>query len=292
MKKVLIVDSTPFGQAPYIKTYTDSFDKMGIPWDIFVWDKNQNLNDITYKDHIFTSYRIMHLKGKEKYYDFYKISRDILKIIKREGISHLVIVNSIWAILLYKCLRNYTNRFILDIRDYKIEKKTIIQFLLKDIINRSYCTFISSEGFQDFLPPSQHIHVIHNLDTNHMKIRVAEKVPTDINKIKIGFVGYVRYDAPNRWLIKQLRNHSDTEIHYYGGFSRYCNFHKEKNLIGNNVFFHGPYNNDDKSEIYNDIDFINALYSQDYSSRIALPNCECQPKSESLAHEFLSHSCS
>lgn len=87
MKKVLIVDSTPFGQAPYIKTYTDSFDKMGIPWDIFVWDKNQNLNDITYKDHIFTSYRIMHLKGKEKYYDFYKISRDILKIIKREGID-------------------------------------------------------------------------------------------------------------------------------------------------------------------------------------------------------------
>lgn len=40
MKKVLLIDSTPVKQAPYLNIYTSIFDKKRLSWDILTWDKD------------------------------------------------------------------------------------------------------------------------------------------------------------------------------------------------------------------------------------------------------------
>lgn len=269
--KVLLIDSTEISQAPYLEIYTQIFDKQKVEWDIFTWNKDINSN-LTYADHVYTAHKKMHLRGIKKYYDFYRISKLAKKLICNHGYTHLVIINTIWATLLCKQLEEFKNRYILDVRDYKMENKPCFSWILKRIVNHSYATVISSEGFREFMPENDKLLVAHNLMADTGKSYDKPSLNREKLPIKIGFVGYVRYNEPNRGLIKCLKNNLNYEIHYYGALSRYCDFHIDSILKSDNVFMHGKYDNKDKDILYKNIDIINALSGMDNESRWLTPN--------------------
>ena len=93
-------------------------------------------------------------------------------------------------------------------------------------------------------------------------------------KIKIGFVGVVRYMKENMNLIRQMKNNGKYEFVYIGKTYPECNLEKTcKNENIENVTFKGEFNNKDKPEIYKDIDIINALYgNESLEVQTALPN--------------------
>lgn len=270
MAKVLLLDSTPIGQAPYLKIYTDVLDAHKVSWDILSWDKEQT-GKTTAEDGIITIHRKMHLHGFAKLNDFYQVSKEMKRIISSQHYTHIIMVNTIWAFLLRSTLSSFKRRYILDIRDYKFEKEIIVRLQLSKLVTNSFCTVISSEGFRDFLPASDRIIVAHNISGEEHVVEEPSLYPGK-RSVSIGYVGYIRYNESNRMMIQNLGGNTTYKLYYYGSVSKYCDFINDDSLKRNNVFMMGQFDNTEKYKIYKDIDMINSLFDLSYAAATLTPN--------------------
>ena len=269
--KVLIFDSTVLEQAPYIKYYERELVAKNIAYNICTWDKYSDAK-ITTDGCVITIHQKWHL-GKRKYFDFISVSRKLKEIIDNGHYTHLILVNTIWAMLLrHTLLSHFRNRYILDVRDYKCETITGYQFFLKDIINNSFFTTISSDGFREFLPKSAKIITNHNI-TN---IKSAFKLPSlcaNKKHVSIGFFGYIRYKKENELLIHKMGGNRRFSLFYRGVYAENCRLDKMSEIKYSNVNFGGPFNNDDKPVLYKNVDMIHSIYgNEDLATSTLLPN--------------------
>ena len=100
---------------PYLDNYLCVLSKIGIDYDLIVWDrfKIDNFNLFTYQDK-----KIGH---KREFFDYYKYSIYIKNILKKNEYEKCII----FGIQLSYFLSNYLSKFykdnyIIDIRDYNI----------------------------------------------------------------------------------------------------------------------------------------------------------------------------
>lgn len=92
-----------------------------------------------------------------------------------------------------------------------------------------------------------------------------EKTPSD--KIRISFIGNVRYKKANLNIIECCKKFKDLEMHFYG----YGTVLDElKKYESDNVVFHGPYQYNELNDIYKNVDIINCVY--DTTSNDGFPN--------------------
>lgn len=267
--KVFIFDSTPLEKAPYIENYTSVCKLHGIEYKICCWDK---FNDgaVTVKDNVITIHKKC-ANGIKKLFDFYFVSMKIKEILEQDRYTHLVIINSVWALLLYDVLEKFKNKYILDIRDYKFEDKYFIPYIMKHIVNNSFFTTISSMGFSLFLPNSNKIIVNHNISNwNYEEI---EPTVSKYKKNKIIFLGHIRYLDVNRKIINTFKNQNKYSLTYKGTYAIGCELGEMQDLFHSNVYFEGRFKNSDKPIIYKEYDLINSVYGNDEISVITLtPN--------------------
>ena len=197
--KVFIFDSTRLEQAPYIAYYEQELKAKHIPYHVCTWDKSTDA-PTSVEDTVITIHSKWHL-GKRKYLDFIRIARKLKKIIQEGQYTHIVVVNTIWAMLLRSLLlRDFPGRYVIDIRDYKCETKPGYQFFLKALIEKSFFTTVSSDGFRTFLPASSKIISNHNI-TNMEAIAKRSTLFPHKEHIAIGFFGFIRYKEENEAII-------------------------------------------------------------------------------------------
>ena len=110
-----------------------------------------------------------------------------------------------------------------------------------------------------------------------MRIETTAVVINDIRdkeKIVIGYVGGIRYFDINSSLLKQFSNNSKFELFYAGRANLDCdleNFCRINKIY--NVRFIGAFNNDEKFNLYKNVDIINAIYGNNsLEVTTALPN--------------------
>ena len=170
-------------------------------------------------------------------------------------------------------ISNYRGKYILDIRDYTYEKYKFYKKRVDNLVKNSFITTVSSFGFFRFLENNKKIYLNHNI-SNWDVFGFSDNELSKKPKIKIGFVGVVRYMKENMNLIRQMKNNGKYEFVYIGKTYPECNLEKTcKNENIENVTFKGEFNNKDKPEIYKDIDIINALYgNESLEVQTALPN--------------------
>ena len=266
--KVFIFDSTTIDKAPYIQNYTNIFDEIGVEYDICTWDKYSGNGIVSKKSGQITVHKQWHL-GKRKLIDFISVSRILKKIIKSEEYTHLIIVNSIWAILLYDVLIKFRGKYILDIRDYKCENVFGVKSILKMIIEDSFFTTISSGGFRDFLPESNKIienHNISNLDYEENETTLSRNK----DLVNIVYMGHVRYFEENKKLIDKILDNKRFNLTYRGSYAVGCDL---QNYESNNIKFYGKFENKDKPSLYMQYDLIHSLYGNNHISITSLlPN--------------------
>lgn len=269
--KVCIVTYDEYINIPYIKKYESILKAYNIDYDIILWDKRNVENSNANNRHIF--------RGHVSKYKFIKIFTFLkwryycLKVLSKNEYDKLIILTTIPTILLMdKLLLRYKNRYIFDIRDYTYEKYSIYKKVVDTLVDKSFCTFISSPKFKSFLSLSDKLIVNHNITNENNRIKY--NVDLDKDKIVLGFVGGVRYYEKNCNIINQLSNKTDITLKYIGkvhpgnDLQKFC----LKNNI-NNVEFYGAYKNEQKPEIYKNIDLINSIYGNDsLEVTTALPN--------------------
>lgn len=271
--KVFIFDSTPLKQAPYIPYYEKELLAKHIPYHVCTWDKSTDA-PTSIEDTVITIHSKWHL-GKRKYLDFIRISQRLKKIIQEGQYTHIVVVNTIWAMLLRAMLlRDFLGRYVIDIRDYKCETMPGYQFFLKELIEKSFFTTVSSDGFRAFLPVSSKIISNHNI-TNMEALAECPTLFPNKEHIAIGFFGFIRYKEENETIIQCIGKSGGDRFSllYRGVFSEGCHLDRDPALRFENVVYGGPFQNADKPEMYRSIDLIHSVYgNNDLAKSTLLPN--------------------
>lgn len=207
--------------------------------------------------------------GKRKIFDFIIVANILRNIIQKGKYTHFIIVNSVWAILLIDVLLKNKEKYILDIRDYKCENVIGIKILLKQIIENSFFTTISSGGFRKFLPNSKKIIENHNISN----IEYEEKYPTlykGKSEVNIVYMGHVRYFEENKKLINFVKDNNRFILTYMGTYAKGCNI---KDTNRKNIIFKEAFNNKEKPFLYKNYDVIHPLYgNNDISVSTLTPN--------------------
>ena len=273
--KIGIIGFIDKNKIPYIEFYEKEINKKKINYNSIFWDRFNNLK--TEKN---GNEYIIHIKcipGENKLKKIIPMilfKLEVEKIIKKEEYTHLVILTTIPGVLLCRTLLNkFKNKYILDILDYTYEKYSFYKNIVEKLIQESYFTAISSNGFLKFLPQNEKIISCHNISNiNSVKADCCDLK----NKccITIGFVGGVRYFKENCKLIDAFANNTKYKLAYIGKANLDCNLEeycKQKNIT--NVIFKGQFDNKDKPKIYEKIDLINAVYGNNsLEVTTALPN--------------------
>ena len=164
-------------------------------------------------------------------------------------------------------------------------KKSIVRKIFKWIdkgtIRRSLLTVFTSEGFVDYTfgekqKPENVLVIPNKLNSRFFNAEKKAEVKAntiDINHIKFGFVGIIRY--PNtiiRFAEVVGKLFPQHEFHFYGDPDVPSNVDVVKTM--SNVYLHGPFVNPvELPEIYSNIDIVISCYdTTSWNVRVAEPN--------------------
>lgn len=273
--KIGIIAFSGRNNMPYLKYYEDIIKNEKVNYECVFWDRFTNGK--TEKINNEYTLHIKCLPGGNKtgkIIPMLKYKYIVEKIIKKEQYTHLIILTTLPGVLINKVLlKQFKNKYILDIRDYTYEKYTFYKKIVDKLVDNSFFTAISSKGFLRFISDNEKIIPCHNISNIEAKKETCEDLRSK-KQITIGFVGGVRYFKENCQLIDALANNERYRLMYIGrtyfdcDLKGYC---KSKNI--KNVVFKGEFRNEDKPNLYEEIDLINAVYGNNsLEVTTALPN--------------------
>lgn len=244
---------------PYINKYLENMD---CDFDIIYWNRDGIDENIKARNVYSFDYKLELEDGKWRkikgYWHFMKCAGKVLGKNRYDGV---ILLQTIAGILLRRVLKkHYLGKFILDIRDYTLEKNCLFFLLEKDVINASTITVISSEGYRKFLPPFERYVVVHNNRTINdsvvVNIRNRQK---ERSKLIIAFIGRILYQEQSKKLMNLFKNDTRFELWFIGADAEKLTSFCERNNISN-VKISGRFLPENIMEYYKDVDIINNLY--------------------------------
>lgn len=269
--KVCIIGHTERNYLPYMDRYTEFLDANHVDYDIICWQREEL--DIVGDRNEFNYYAPIPTSTFSKITSYYKYGKFIKSIIKKNKYDKIIVLTSVLAVTLSHFLtKEYSGKYIFDIRDYTFEKFPPYKAIIDKLIRCSAVTAISSKGFMEFLSPSPNIVLNHNIAPIEPSICTADIKTKQV--INIGFIGGVRYYEENAALISKLKNTFKYQLWYIGQPTVGCDLegYCAENEI-TNVSFIGKFQNDQKAELYKNIDIVNSIYGDDsLEVTTALPN--------------------
>lgn len=266
MKIALICPSNML-YMPYVDNYTKIFDETDVDYCVINWDrfKIEKNSEFTYRDS-----KIGHQRS---FLDYFKYSRFVLNILKKNKYDK-VVVFGIQLVFFLKShlIKEYSNKYIIDIRDHN---RIVKYFNIEKLIDHSNFTVLSSPGYKEWLPKSNKYIINHNTKIESLDELI--EVDGDIkNKdiINTNYIGSIRDCKINIDFINSLKNkkHIALNFHGEGAINKDIENHVTNQTIGN-VKLTGRYEKEQESELYKSSDLINILIPNDsINSRTLLPN--------------------
>ena len=263
-------------RCPYLNKYTDILEENSIDYEVIYWDRASHNKDLKYIEGTKKNkYHIYSLKSKElrhpalKIIDFYRFSRFVKYIINEMKYEKLILLTTMSGIIITSELKNkYKNKYIFDYRDASFEYFRPFKRKLGEIIENSYFTCISSEGFLEILPQSHKYIMTHNIPNNP---KVMQYKQTFNDKIAIGYIGGIRESKYMKKLIDLFKGDNRFEFVIHGGgenLEELIEYAKESI----NIIFTGPYVETEKAHLVKNLDLICYNYPESYVNNYATAN--------------------
>ena len=259
--KVLIVGFFTKTYMPYINNYEKVLSEKNISYDVVCFDRDST-GKVKKEGNVYTFSHKTTANKFAKLFPVFRYGSYVKKIIKENKYDKIIVLTTMPGILIYNILlKKYSGKYIFDYRDYTYEKYSFFRKMVNRIIDNSYATFISSDGYKRYFNDQKNIYLCHNISN----IDDVEKNVIDLKKkknINIGFLGYVRYFDVNSKLINDFKNDKKYSLTYIGTPFSDCDlesFCKSNDI--KNVTLIGKYDNNDKAKLYKNIDLINSIYS-------------------------------
>lgn len=267
MKKLAIICPSNILYMPYLNNYLNTIKSLSIEYHIYVWDRS-NLE--VSSERTFRDKKIGH---KRNLFDYCKYRSFLLSKLKKDEYDIIIVFGLQLGFFLKGFLiKNYKNRYILDIRDYN---KILKVFNPMKLIQNSYFTTISSPRYIEWLPISKKYVLNHNHDLKSVEKIERSRFPNLTNElIKISYIGSLVNLDENIDFINALSNSSRVNIAFYGlgiindDLKKHI---KEKNI--NNVSIKGKYEQFEEASLYKKTDMVNMiLYNKNINDRTCLSN--------------------
>lgn len=269
--KILIVGFAKIKYMPYLNLYLENLDREKNEIHLVYWnrdERSENLSSVEGLElHEFKCYQEDEVSKTSKIKNFLKFKKHVKSILK-EKFDFIIVLQSVTAVLLSDILvsKRFKNKYIYDYRDCTYENVGAYKNAVSKLAENSYATFVSSKGFERFLPQSEKIKFSHNiLSEDLLCCQDIKKIKTSSQKIRIGFWGFLREEDVNLKIIEKVSKDQRFELHYYGREQKTaCNLKEyvHKNKI-KNVFFHGEYEPRDKYEFLKNTDIIHNIYAHE-----------------------------
>lgn len=259
--KICILGAVNIKHMTLISHYLDNINLDKNKVDIIHVDKygiNEEIENVTmYKFPIKIDNKWTKIRKAKEYYNFKPYAQRIIN----QNHYDLIIVWGTYTAHLFKdfLVKKYSNRYILNIRDYFYEKNKIVYYRMKKLVENSLITTISSDGFLEFLPPSEKYQVIYSF--NRRIIKNSKKNTEFINKLplKISFIGNNRFYDIHKTFMKKLKNDERFILQYFGTGSDNLRKFAEENEIMNTKFIDG-FPMKETAKLLDETDILNNIY--------------------------------
>jgi hypothetical protein len=274
--KVGIIGFTNLYGMPYLNVYASILKKENIDFEVVYWNRDSQAEPSDFKVIAFNKRMVPNSSKSSKIINYALYSNFIKSVVKKNKYDFLVILTTVPAVFLSLFLREFKNRYIVDIRDYSFEHVRFFKALMDLSLKNSAFNVISSPGFYELVKEKfrSKTYLCNNISYDLNKHTGNKTTTLGKAKVVIGFVGAIRYYDECVKLIEEIRNDSRFEFSFYGGglvgerLALYC---KSNNI--NNVFFNGRFTPSQKAEIYSNIDIIFNLYGNKTKGvKLALSN--------------------
>ncbi|MFK8793965.1 glycosyltransferase family protein [Planococcus plakortidis] len=238
-KKICFISLSNLYLCPYIKRYVEIIEKSdeNYEFDIIYWDRH-NLNEIYDGANKSISFQYILSEGssyKEKVLGYLKFKKFTQKKIQENKYNGIVLLQTSAGVLLQKSLKKlYFKKYILDIRDYTMENNKLFYYLISKLIDNSFLTVISSEGYKNFLPEYKYL-ITHN--SNEIEEKVLSKFDKrnrTTEKIVISYIGLIRFHEQNKKVIMNFLNDNRFTLRFIGedamSLKSFCDENNVKNV--------------------------------------------------------------
>lgn len=204
--------------APFLKFYENLFQKVeNVEYDVIYLDRHPELNEPNDEHHIPISW-----VGKDDHNVISKVLTSATypskarKVLNAKNYDFIFALTTMPGVFLANYLiRNYADKYLLDIRDYTKEHIRGYYKTEKRVVQNAAINVISSPDYTSFLPEAEY-HVCHNLNIPEAEIcpEVFKKSLSD--RIVIAYVGNIQYVDYCMRLIKLVETDDRFEFHFYG----------------------------------------------------------------------------
>lgn len=261
MNKICIVSMSNLYVCPYLQRYLEIINGNCL-YDIIYWDRHGIEEKIDANETYIFQQRLEESENKaRKLMKFIKYRQFIKKIILNNKYDGIIFLHNNIAILLSGILlKHYNKNYIIDIRDYTMEKNGIYSAIEKKLLDNAAECIISSDGYKAFLPESDYTitHNTFNIDSD-IKQKFRNRLRKNEDKINISFIGLVRFFDQNKKIIENFGNDKRFILNYYGK-----NAYKLEKYIGSNKYSNINYIDrfepSETIKFYQSADIINNAY--------------------------------
>jgi len=266
--KILILGFTKIKYLPYLRLHLENIDLEKNDVHVVLWDRDGEEDEKLNAPVTWHTYRFFLKPGipkRKKLGGFLGYRKFVKKLMKEIKFDFVIPMHTFPGFLLSDVLaRKFKGRYIYDYRDKTFEHIGFFKRIIHKVVRNSRATFVSSNGFRQYLPEKNEIYTVHNYLKDSLSHRPeAPKAKSD--KISLAFWGMIRPLSVNLTMIEKLANDPRFELHYYGTISPLVKSLQKKTeeLNANNVFFHGTYVSTDRYEFAARTDIIHNLFAND-----------------------------
>jgi hypothetical protein len=265
--KIAILFPNNIATGPYVNYYTKVLDTSHVEYEVITWNRKgiTEENTIAYNNKFKSQNPIMLAL---EYYRFCLFIKQQLK--ERQFDKVMVFSPQLGVFLVSFLCKYYPNKYILDIRDFT----PVINYFpkkLKKLLLHSKHTFISSQGFLNWLPKDISYVLSHNVSIDLLNHYLEHKnVKVDFfgkDTIAVDTIGAIRDFQSNYEVINSLRNHNSFQMSFIGNGPA-VPLLKEKTKDNNitNVRFTGAYKKSQEAALLKESDFLNIILDNNEAS--------------------------
>lgn len=291
--KICLISMTNLFLCPYIEKYSRIIadNQLADEIDLIYWNRH-NIEENTKqfnKSFAFEKKLHEHEAKTKKLIAFLDFAKYCKTVIKKQKYDRIIFLHNNLPLLMPFFLKTkYTGNYLVDIRDYTMEKNRLFYFLEKSVIHSAGMAVISSPGYKEFLPKANY-YICHNdcrlkeNDISSIHSRESDRLP-----IRISFIGLVRFYKQNKKLLDIFGNDERFILAFYGQNSESLKqYAVEKGYT--NVDFVGRFSPEQVMEFYKRTDVINNFYGNNsivlkyalsnklyYAATLGLPILVCK----------------
>lgn len=266
---------------PFLNRYTQAILDKNEDYKIIFWNRENGDGHLEENGLLieYASYQDTRIKKVKKIKGFLSYGAFLNQQIRKYKFNKLIVLCTLTGVLVAKqLLSEYKGKYIFDIRDISYERINFFKLFEKRLIDKSFFTAFSSDGFLDMLPNSDKLIFCPNLNNKEVEFVRSEqwifqkKIYGE--KLNLVYVGAVRQYENVKRIINAFGNHPRFEVFYHGagddGYKDILLYIKEKGY--SNIHFTGRYDNPERLELLRKADLLNNFYAATNDMKYANTN--------------------